>query len=178
MPAGTCPASWSSSGRPCLSTFSAGRGAPFSARRSLSSRNGAPRRQSGRGETITGGKWIIVHLSSSYIISRLLEKAPGFEFNRPRYLTAKVKTEDNPEETLFYLTCIHLGNGPNFISLPTIHPPFCSAKIFWSEARRNFENKRGSFPLVWYEHTTGQLRKYRDDNKPLNILISVLVWGL
>jgi len=39
---------------------------------------------------------------------RLLEKAPGFEFNRPRYLTAKVKTEDNPEETLFYLTCIHL----------------------------------------------------------------------
>ena len=42
-------------------------------------------------------------------LPRLLEKAPGFEFNRPRYLTAKVKTEENPEETLFYLTCIHLG---------------------------------------------------------------------
>ena len=40
---------------------------------------------------------------------RLLDKAPGFNFNRPRYLTAKIKTEDKPEETLFYLTCIHLG---------------------------------------------------------------------
>jgi len=39
---------------------------------------------------------------------RLLDKAPGFNFNRPRYLTAKIKTEDKPEETLFYLTCIHL----------------------------------------------------------------------
>ena len=49
---------------------------------------------------------------NQYSMSRLLDKAPGFEFNRPRYLTAKVKTEDNPEETLFYLTCIHLGEGP------------------------------------------------------------------
>jgi len=39
---------------------------------------------------------------------KLLDKAPGFEFNRPRYLTVKVKTEDNPDEILFYLTCIHL----------------------------------------------------------------------
>ena len=53
----------------------------------------------------------LLHLT--LFISRLLEKAPGFEFNRPRYLTAKVKTEDNPEETLFYLTCIHLGKGPH-----------------------------------------------------------------
>jgi len=37
---------------------------------------------------------------------QLLDKAPGFEFNRPRYLTAEVKTENN--ETLFYLSCIHL----------------------------------------------------------------------
>jgi len=37
-----------------------------------------------------------------------LEKAPGFEFNRPRYLTVKVKTEDDPDNILFYLSCIHL----------------------------------------------------------------------
>jgi len=37
---------------------------------------------------------------------RLLPKAPGFEFNRPRYLTAEVKTEEG--DLLFYLTCIHL----------------------------------------------------------------------
>jgi len=37
---------------------------------------------------------------------RLLPKAPGFEFNRPRYVTADVKTENG--DTLFYLTCIHL----------------------------------------------------------------------
>lgn len=35
----------------------------------------------------------------------LLPKAPGFDFNRPRYLTAGVRLEDNTE---FYLTCIHL----------------------------------------------------------------------
>ena len=38
-----------------------------------------------------------------------LEKAPGFEFNRPRYLTVKVKTEDDPDNISFYLSCIHLG---------------------------------------------------------------------
>jgi len=36
----------------------------------------------------------------------LLQKAPGFEFNRPRYVTAEVKTEEG--EVLFYLSCIHL----------------------------------------------------------------------
>ena len=61
-------------------------------------------------------RWKKIFLRTSFLqltlfMSRLLEKAPGFEFNRPRYLTAKVKTEDNPEETLFYLTCIHLGKG-------------------------------------------------------------------
>jgi endonuclease/exonuclease/phosphatase family metal-dependent hydrolase len=35
----------------------------------------------------------------------LLPKAPGFEFNRPRYLTARVQLEDRSE---FYMTCIHL----------------------------------------------------------------------
>jgi len=37
---------------------------------------------------------------------RLLPKAPGFEFNRPRYLCGEVKNEEG--EILFYLTCIHL----------------------------------------------------------------------
>jgi len=37
---------------------------------------------------------------------RLLPKAPGFEFNRPRYLCAEVKNEAG--DFLFYLTCIHL----------------------------------------------------------------------
>lgn len=40
---------------------------------------------------------------------RLLDKAPGFEFNRPRYLTVRVKTE-NSTTPQFYLSCIHLGN--------------------------------------------------------------------
>lgn len=40
-----------------------------------------------------------------------LERAPGFSFNRPRYLTVKVAREEQPGEALFYLTCIHLGRN-------------------------------------------------------------------
>ena len=35
----------------------------------------------------------------------LLPKAPGFDFNRPRYLTARVQVEDCQH---FFITCIHL----------------------------------------------------------------------
>lgn len=35
----------------------------------------------------------------------LLPKAPGFDFNRPRYVTARVELEDCQD---FFITCIHL----------------------------------------------------------------------
>jgi len=38
----------------------------------------------------------------------LLPPAPGYSFNRPRYVTAAVSHESQPKDSLFYLSCIHL----------------------------------------------------------------------